>query len=71
MTYMATGNWLCLLAAGVLASASVRGEVTAMDLQVAARALSFMESPLSGRVRVGILYANQSPISWSSRAVTL
>lgn len=36
-----------------------------MDLQVAARALSFMEAPMSGRVRVGIVYSPQSPGSVS------
>ncbi len=43
--------------------ASVRAEVTATDLQIAARALSFMDKPLTGRVRVGILYAPDSPRS--------
>jgi hypothetical protein len=32
-------------------------QITATDLQVAARALIFVERPLSGEVRVGIVYA--------------
>jgi ABC-type uncharacterized transport system substrate-binding protein len=38
-------------------SASALAGITPTDLQVAARALSFMERPLVGSVRVGILYA--------------
>jgi ABC-type uncharacterized transport system substrate-binding protein len=38
-------------------------EITVTDLQVAARALSFVENPLSGAVRVGIVYASGSPRS--------
>lgn len=40
-------------------------DVTLTDLQVAARALSFVSDPLSGRVRVGIVYASASPRSVS------
>lgn len=54
--------WLgCLVS--LLAAASVQAAVTATDLQVAARALSFMEQPLRGTVRVGIVYSNASPAS--------
>jgi ABC-type uncharacterized transport system substrate-binding protein len=42
-------------------SVAVSAEVTPIDLQVAARALSFMERPLAGSVRVGILYAPENP----------
>ena len=40
----------------VLAAAPARGEVTQADLQLAARALSFMEKPLTGTVRLGVVY---------------
>jgi hypothetical protein len=46
-----------LLVAGIAAGAEVRAGVSATDLQVAARALSFMEAPLVGTVRVGILHS--------------
>jgi hypothetical protein len=41
----------------------VRAEITAQDLQIAARALSFMEMPLAGRVRAGIVYSSGDPRS--------
>ncbi|MEO8467659.1 MAG: hypothetical protein ABI640_20220 [Gammaproteobacteria bacterium] len=44
-------------------SASAFAEMTPIDLQIAARALSFMERPLSGAIRVGILYAPDNPRS--------
>jgi hypothetical protein len=46
-----------------LAAATAAQAVTFTDLQVAARALSFMESPLTGVVRVGIVYAPENPRS--------
>jgi ABC-type uncharacterized transport system substrate-binding protein len=52
-----------VLCAGLAYSDTVAAEVTATDVQVAARALSFMERPLAGAVRVGILYAPDSPRS--------
>jgi ABC-type uncharacterized transport system substrate-binding protein len=52
-----------IAALGLAVSSSVRAEVTRTDLQAAARALSFMERPLTGTVRVGILYAPDSPRS--------
>jgi ABC-type uncharacterized transport system substrate-binding protein len=51
------------MAAGALAAPLAAADVTPLDLQVAARALSFMERPLSGRVRVGVVYSPQSPRS--------
>lgn len=42
-----------------------QADVTLTDLQVAARALSFVSDPLSGTVRVGIVYASASPRSHS------
>lgn len=62
---MGIGKWLGLLAVGALAAPVVAADVTLLDLQVAARALSFMEKPLSGRVRVGVVYSPQSPRSTS------
>ncbi len=47
--------------AAMLLAASARADVTVTDLQVAARALSFMSTPLSGDVKVGILYSPSSP----------
>ena len=35
----------------------VRAEILMQDLQIAARALSFMETPLTGSVRAGIVYS--------------
>ncbi len=56
-----------LFAASMLAwatlDATVSAAVTTTDLQVAARALSFMERPFAGVVRVGILYSANSPRS--------
>jgi ABC-type uncharacterized transport system substrate-binding protein len=46
---------VCL--ASLAAAGSAAAQVTATDLQVAARALSFMENPLTGIVRVGILHS--------------
>ena len=40
----------------VLLSAPAHAEVTPVDLQIAARALGFMERPLSGNVRLGIVF---------------
>jgi ABC-type uncharacterized transport system substrate-binding protein len=44
-------------------NAGVSAAVTSTDVQIAARALSFMEKPFAGAVRVGILYAPSSPES--------
>ncbi len=52
-----------LLCAWAAFSETASAEVTTTDLQVAARALSFMEKPFAGVVRVGILYAPDSPRS--------
>jgi hypothetical protein len=50
--------WLGLLACCAALAAPVRADVTATDLQVAARALGFMERPPTGTVRVGIVYSS-------------
>jgi hypothetical protein len=46
-----------VLAGFLVAAAPVLADVTRTDVQVAARALSFISNPLSGPVSVGILYA--------------
>lgn len=40
----------------VLSAFPARAQMTLTDLQIAARALSFMQHPLSGTVRLGIIY---------------
>jgi hypothetical protein len=54
---MRASAWLGLVVCCSLAPASGRADVTLTDLQIAARALSFMEDPLTGTVRVGIVHA--------------
>lgn len=54
----ATAIGVCLL----LARAAL-ADVTAQDLQIAARALSFLQRPLSGEVAVGIVYLRNNPKS--------
>jgi hypothetical protein len=51
---------LALLLGVVGGTAPLGAAVTPTDLQVAARALSFMEKPLTGALRVGIVYAPES-----------
>ena len=48
---------LALGAAFVLSMAPVWAQVSAMDIQVAGRALSFLAKPLTGDVTVGIVYS--------------
>jgi ABC-type uncharacterized transport system substrate-binding protein len=40
-------------------------DITITDIQVAARTLSFLDEPMTGRVRIGIVYSLQSPRSRS------
>jgi ABC-type uncharacterized transport system substrate-binding protein len=54
---MRVPTWLGLVVCCALAPVSGRADVTLTDLQIAARALSFMEDPLTGTVRVGIVHA--------------
>ena len=49
-----------LIASLVLAVSSAQADVTRTDMQVAARALSFISNPLTGPVKVGILYSKSS-----------
>lgn len=51
------------LAALLVICLPARADVTTADVQVAARALSFVSNPLSGAVRVGIVYAAGNPKS--------
>jgi ABC-type uncharacterized transport system substrate-binding protein len=60
---MKTLQGLGWLAAFAFAALPAQGDVSLTDLQVAARALTFMENPPSGRVRVGIVYSPRSPRS--------
>jgi len=49
--------WPAILTGLLLATAPAHADVTRTDIQVAARALSFVSNPLSGAVTVGILYS--------------
>ncbi len=57
----------------VLMAFPARADMTVTDLQIAARALSFMEHPLSGTVRVGIIYVpgDQASIREADQVVKL
>jgi hypothetical protein len=57
------GPWLVALACFFFLTSAARADVTKTDMQVVARALSFVSDPLSGTVRVGIVYAANSPRS--------
>lgn len=52
---------ITLLFLGLAALTPASAEATRMDFQVAARALSFIQSPPSGDVRVGIVYSTAEP----------
>ncbi len=54
---LAMGLWLLLAPSAALAQTS------AQDVQVAARALSFLQTPLTGEVTVGIVYIRNNPQS--------
>lgn len=60
---MSLRGLLVLGACCLLLAQTARADVGLPELQIAARALSFMKPPLSGRVRVGIVYAPASPRS--------
>jgi hypothetical protein len=47
----------------VLLCASARAQFTLNDLEIAGRALGFLEKPLSGDVKAGIVYAPEDPRS--------
>jgi hypothetical protein len=51
------GLMATVLAAFLLLSAPARADITVADVQVAARALSFVTDPPSGRLRLGVVYA--------------
>jgi hypothetical protein len=52
-----------LLMSALVFVAPARAELTSTDVQIAARALSFVSNPLTGPVRVGIVYSAESPRS--------
>lgn len=52
----------CMLA-WLTVALPVRADVSVGDLEVAGRALGFMQKPMSGKVRLGIVYAPASPRS--------
>jgi hypothetical protein len=54
---------LATLAVLLLAGMPAHADMTKTDVQVAARALSFVSDPLGGTVRVGLVYARSSPRS--------
>ncbi len=55
--------WLACLLSFAVAGPPALADWTKTDVQVAARALSFVADPLSGSVRVGIVYTPDSPRS--------
>lgn len=55
--------WLAGVLSLVVAGPPALADWTKTDVQVAARALSFVTDPLRGAVRVGIVYASDSPRS--------
>lgn len=55
--------WLVCVLAFAVAGPPALADWTKTDVQVAARALSFVADPLRGTVRVGIVYAPDSPKS--------
>lgn len=55
--------WLACILSFVVAGPLALADWTKTDVQVAARALSFVADPLSGSVRVGIVYTPDSPRS--------
>lgn len=60
MSTLRRSGWLAAL---LLASLPATAEISVADLQVAARTLSFLQNPLSGRVRVGLVYSPERPRS--------
>jgi hypothetical protein len=54
---------LLLSCCAILQALPAHADVTAGDLQIMGRALGFLEKPLSGEVRVGIVYSADNPQS--------
>lgn len=54
------GKWLSTFVCLHLLALPAHADVTRTDIQVAARALSFVSNPLTGAVDVGILYSADS-----------
>lgn len=59
----AIAAWLLLGACLVLPVAAARADISQKDLQITARALSFMEKPPIGETRLGIVYDPNDPRS--------
>jgi hypothetical protein len=53
----------CLLFCAALASGAARAEFTLSDLQIAGRALGFLDKPVQGQVSAGIVYSPGNPQS--------
>lgn len=58
-----TALWSAVFAFLLSPVGTAHAEITKTDVQVAARALGFVSDPLSGPVRVGIVYAAGNPRS--------
>jgi hypothetical protein len=54
---------LLLICCACVASLPLHADITPSDLQVMARALTFLDKPLSGQVTVGIVYSADNPQS--------
>jgi hypothetical protein len=63
MSFTGTLRVSWILAGALLASEQALGQVTPMDLQVAGRALGFLDKPLSGDIHVALVYAPDNPQS--------
>jgi hypothetical protein len=57
------GAQLCLLCCVVLAFGTAHAQFTMSDLQIAGRALGFLDKPLQGQVTAGIVYSPANPQS--------
>jgi hypothetical protein len=64
--YVRPGAILLLVFCSALAAAPVRAATSENDVTIAARALGFLDKPLRGAVRVGIVYAADNPQSTGS-----
>jgi hypothetical protein len=70
MRFAPRGTVLLLIFCSALAAAPALAAVTENDVTIAARVLGFLDKPLSGAVRVGIVYAPDNPQS-TGNAMTL
>jgi len=65
---MKTLTMSALICCGLSLATVTQADVTLTDLQVGARALSFLQKPLAGELRVGIVYAPGNAESVSEAA---